>query len=70
MLRKLDLLFERGFRRPRRLGAGASLDGPIWDELRALNPRARYESFEGAGHPVVFTKPPELAAVVRDFLEG
>lgn len=52
----------------RRLGAGASLDGPLWEELRALNPRARYESFEGAGHPVVFTKPHELAEVVRDFL--
>jgi len=52
----------------RRVGAGASLDGPIWDELRALNPRARYETFEGAGHPVVFTKPRELAEVVRDFL--
>jgi len=54
----------------RRVGAGASLEGPIWDELRALNPRARYETFEGAGHPVVFTKPRELAAVVRDFLES
>ena len=54
----------------RRVGAGAALDGPIWDELRALNPRARYETFEGAGHPVVFTKPRELAAVVRDFLHG
>ena len=52
----------------RRLGAGASLDGPLWEELQALNPRARYESFEGAGHPVVFTKPRELAEVVRDFL--
>jgi pimeloyl-ACP methyl ester carboxylesterase len=52
----------------RRDGAGAALDGPIWDELHALNPRARYETFEGAGHPVVFTRPRELAAVVRDFL--
>ena len=52
----------------RRVGAGASLDGPVWDELRALNPGARYETFEGAGHPVVFTKPRELAEVVRDFL--
>ena len=52
----------------RRDGAGASLDGPIWDELQALNPQARYETFEGAGHPVVFTKPRELAEVVRDFL--
>lgn len=52
----------------RRLGTGASLDGPLWDELQGLNPRARYESFEGAGHPVVFTKPRELADVVSDFL--
>ncbi len=52
----------------RRVGAGASLDGPIWDELHTLNPRARYETVEGAGHPVIFTKPQELAEIVCDFL--
>jgi pimeloyl-ACP methyl ester carboxylesterase len=52
----------------RRTSEGGSLLSPVWEELQALNPRARYLSFPDAGHPVIWTQPEPFTGAVRTFL--
>ena len=52
----------------RRLGDGASLLSPVWEELQNLNPNGEYLTYPEAGHPVIFTEAKEFAKDVLNFI--
>lgn len=52
----------------RRRMEGATITDAMWAELQQLNPAAEFCTFEGAGHPVIFTQPAPLADAVCKFL--
>jgi pimeloyl-ACP methyl ester carboxylesterase len=54
----------------RRLGDGASLLSPVWEELQDLNPQGKYITYPKAGHPVIFTQPKAFAKDTFEFLKS
>jgi pimeloyl-ACP methyl ester carboxylesterase len=54
----------------RRLGEGASLLSPVWEQLQKLNPNGIYTTYEKAGHPVIFTEAKTFAKDTITFLNN